>query len=170
MIDRIQPPRAQPGDKSATEKAMKTKPFDLTAAINGAKLVTMDGREAKFIAYVPEADEPERVIALIDGLVITFYEDGVRHKKLAKFGIDLFLAVQTHSINGHEYPEPEKVGPRGGTPYWYPAVTKENMIYTAAWDGGKTDTRLLKRGLVHLTREAAEAHARAIILAGGGEV
>lgn len=150
---------------------MKTKPFDLQAAMNGAKLVTRDGREAKFIAYVPEADKPERFIALIDGLVITFYEDGVRHKELKYSGIDLFLAVPTRSINGHEYPEPERVELEHGTECWLTYPSSEDFVIRFWFENGhKRHQQFLKRGLVHLTREAAEAHARAIILAGGGEV
>lgn len=146
---------------------MSKRPFDLNAAKAGAKLVTRDGREAKFIAYVPEAKEP--LIVMTGRKVLTYLKDGLRYC-YPESPHDLFLAVQTRSINGYEYPEPERFTPPFETLYWYPAITQESKVYTACWNGGTTDTRLLKRGLVHLTREAAEAHARAIILAGGGEV
>ena len=32
-----------------------------------------------------------------------------------------------------------------------------------SWDGDSTDKRLLKQGMVHLTEEAALAHAKALI-------
>jgi hypothetical protein len=43
------------------------KPFDLEAAKAGAKLVTRDGRLARFVAHLPECDRLYRVIVLIDG-------------------------------------------------------------------------------------------------------
>ena len=147
---------------------MKTKPFDLQAAMNGAKLVTRDGREAKFIAYVPEADDPDsRLLALIQGEVYSFGDEG-NYIENEECRHDLFLAVQTGSINGHEY---QRVAPKDDTRYWIP-ITYDHTVLAEdyLWVGGKTDLIWLRRGLVHLTREAAEAHARAIILAGGGEV
>lgn len=41
--------------------------FDLQAAKNGAPLITRDGRNARFLAHVPEASEELRVIAYCDG-------------------------------------------------------------------------------------------------------
>ncbi len=43
------------------------KPFNLEEAKAGKPIVTRDGRKAKFIAHVPEAGEPYRLIALVDG-------------------------------------------------------------------------------------------------------
>ena len=77
---------------------MKTKPFDLIAAMNGAKLVTRDGREAKFIAYVPEARAYCRVIAMLpDGDVRSYYEDGM-YLSIDDALCNLFLVVQTVQI------------------------------------------------------------------------
>ena len=148
---------------------MKTKPFDLTAAMNGAKLVTRDGREAKFIAYVPEVTaRTSRLLALVEGRVYSFSDQG--NYVEGEFKHDLFLAVPTRSINGHEYPEPEMVELEDGTPYWFPALHDPPSPTQIIWCGDSFDRMFLELGLVHLTREAAEAHARAIILAGGGEV
>lgn len=148
---------------------MKTKPFDLTAAMNGAKLVTRDGREAKFIAYVPEVTaRTSRLLALVEGRVYSFSDQG--NYVEGEFKHDLFLAVPTRSINGHEYPEPERVEPEKGTNYFVPSISNMYCFVGFDWANNGHERRMLRRGLVHLTREAAEAHARAIILAGGGEV
>lgn len=150
---------------------MKTKPFDLEAAMNGAKLVTRDGREAKFIAYVPETDPEVRVLVLVGNVVIGFYENGNRYRNSSESGVDLFLAVQTRSINGYEYPEPERVAPSVGTRYWCPnPYTDDAHAWSGAWSDQEIQKSFLRKGLVHLTQEAAEDHARAIILACGGEV
>ena len=149
---------------------MKTKPFDLQAAINGAKLVTRDGREAKFIAHEPEAKAHCRVIAMMpNGEMCSYYENG-RNLSICDTPHDLFIAVQTRSINGHEYPEPEQEALVYGDIYWYPKPSREIYVDRAEWNWSNTDTMLLRRGLVHLTLEAAELHAIAEILAGGGEV
>ena len=52
------------------------KPFDLEAAKAGAPLVTRDGRPAKFIAHVAEAQPSQRLVVLIDGAVHTKFENG----------------------------------------------------------------------------------------------
>lgn len=149
---------------------MKTKPFDLTAAVNGAKLVTRHGREAKFIAHIPENADSDKVVAAADDIVLVLYENGRRFKGTDS-PYDIFLAVTTRSINGHEYPEPERVAPSVGTPYWYSnPYTDDIQAWGDTWSDQEFQHRFLRKGLVHLTREAAEAHARAIILAGGGEV
>lgn len=67
------------------------------------------------------------------------------------------------SINGHEFPEPMRDAPKVGQTYWL-----ENMAFKFVWSGDDSDKRWLSLGLCHSTREAAEAHRRAIILASGG--
>lgn len=54
------------------------KPFDLEAAKAGAPLVTRDGRKAKFVAYVPEAEEGHRLIAFVTGAdtTVDYFDDG----------------------------------------------------------------------------------------------
>ncbi|WP_299314003.1 hypothetical protein [uncultured Halomonas sp.] len=148
---------------------MKTKPFNLQAAIDGAKLVTRDGREVKFIVYVPEARPAYKVVVLLGREIRAYREDGKFHW-ISEGNLDLFLAVPTKSINGYEYPDPERVEPEKGTRYWVPSHLADENVYASSWYGTPFDMLMLRRGLIHLTREAAEAHARAIILAGGGEV
>lgn len=72
---------------------------------------------------------------------------------------------RTVMINGYEVPEPERVvsaGWRGE--YWIPDVARNPLVLgPCMWDGDATDLERLRRGLVHLTQEAAELHARALI-------
>lgn len=75
------------------------------------------------------------------------------------------------SLNGFEYPEPERMAPVDGTRYWIPNIRMLDELTTLVfWSGSVFDFFQLRRGLVHLSKENAEAHTRAIILAGGGEV
>ena len=52
------------------------KPFDLAAAQRGCPIQTRDGKPAKFLMHVPEAAAEYRVVALADGKVNGYVEDG----------------------------------------------------------------------------------------------
>lgn len=80
---------------------MKTLPFDLSKAMGGHPLVTRDGKEAKFIAYVPEVQAP--IIALIkkpkSSVLFHYQGDGRIYEPsdcLSEF--DLFLKVPVRFI------------------------------------------------------------------------
>lgn len=67
------------------------RPFSLEAAKRGEPLVTRDGRKARFVAHVPEAEDGHRVIVFRDGnsKATAYYDNGG-----SRFGssLDLFLA------------------------------------------------------------------------------
>ena len=143
------------------------KPFDLEAAMSGEPIVTRDGRKAKFVVHVPEAKNDQQVVLLVEGGLWYCGLDG------HGFNDSLFMAPPPmRSINGHEYQEPVREPLEAGQRYWIAHILEDVLVPTEGlrWHGGRVDILWLKRGLIHLTREAAEAHARAIILAGGGEV
>lgn len=70
---------------------------------------------------------------------------------------------RTITINSHEVPEPLREAPEQGTDCWTPHLSAENPALFCRWNGDNADHRWLARGLVHLTREAAQAHAEALI-------
>ena len=74
----------------------ETKPFNLELAIAGHPLTTRDGREAKFIAYVPDNQPTNQVIVSVDGLTVNCYPDGKWYKNDVKHDNDLFLAPLGH--------------------------------------------------------------------------
>lgn len=67
---------------------------------------------------------------------------------------------RTISINGHEVPEPLRVEPELRSTYWLTGLLGPVAV---SWDGGDSDQDRLQRGILHATREAAEAHARALL-------
>ena len=70
--------------------------------------------------------------------------------------------VTTININGYEVPMPERELLKKGSKYYVPSLSAANAhIYF--WDGDIGDTQFLERGLVHLTPEAATAHAEALV-------
>lgn len=72
---------------------------------------------------------------------------------------------RTININGHEVPEPARVAPEPDEPFWLPAILSGDSETTSArrWTGTHGCYRWLQQGLIHLTKEAASAHAAALI-------
>lgn len=70
---------------------------------------------------------------------------------------------RTININGYEVPEPLRKEPSIGTTVYYPDLTIGGLVITTEyWDTG-LKIRLLNKGLLHLTKEAAEMHAKALL-------
>ena len=59
------------------------------------------------------------------------------------------------------YPEPCKVKPKYDTIYYYPSTT--DMAHCSNWWDDCVDNEWFNYGIVHLTKEAAEAHAKAML-------
>lgn len=66
-------------------------------------------------------------------------------------------------INGHEVPEPLRVAPPVGAQVYIVNLADMRGTDPLYWAGDGFDMRCLSRGIVHLTREAAQAHARALL-------
>jgi len=64
--------------------------FNLEEAKAGKPLITRDGRDAKFIAYLPEADNGCQVIALVEKEVLLYYVIG-KHAVMDEYPKDLFM-------------------------------------------------------------------------------
>jgi len=69
----------------------------------------------------------------------------------------------TITINGHEVPEPMREAPRLGAEFFLADPYGDATARRYAWYGSEAFPRWLARGLCHTTREAAEAHARALL-------
>lgn len=72
---------------------------------------------------------------------------------------------RTITINGHEVPEPLREAPPKGMLYFLPAVISPHgdNATKQVWTGVGACPRWLQQGLVHLTAEAAQAHAEALL-------
>lgn len=75
------------------------------------------------------------------------------------------LKPRTITVNGREIVAGESEKPDHGATYWVPCLDKEVFFTEYVWnkDGDPVDTRCLQYGLVHLTKEAAIAHAKAML-------
>lgn len=147
------------------------KPFDLEAAKRGEPIVMRDGRKVKFVAYVPEASPDSKIIVVSDiGNVLIYREDG-RVCPYREYDSDLVMTPPPmRSINGYEYPEPVREPLKDGQRYFIASPLSPKFFNSFVWGDYDLDLAWLKRGMIHLTSEAAVAHTRAIILGGGGKI
>jgi len=90
-------------------------------------------------------------------------------RRAADPGYTVRRRPRTIAIGGVKVPEPMREPPPVETEYWIadPFRSKAHREY---WDGFGFEYEWLRRGFCHLTKEAAETHARALIIASGGEV
>ena len=71
---------------------MKLKPFDLEAALQGAAVVTRDGREVNEVVYLKTRSGNLKVIAVIDGLINAYDTSGKYYTSLEEGHVhDLFM-------------------------------------------------------------------------------
>lgn len=70
---------------------------------------------------------------------------------------------KTFFINGIELALPERVAPSILTVYYLADITIQTLYYKHVWNNDFGDTQYLSRGLVHLTKENAIAHAKALL-------
>lgn len=62
------------------------------------------------------------------------------------------------------YPAPEKTAPQEHFPYYYPAISGDDAhTLSGIWCGGKHEIAMLRKGLIHRTRENAMKHAIALL-------
>lgn len=73
------------------------------------------------------------------------------------------IKPRTITVNGREIVEPERKALEDDQAYWVPSIAREELQSQANWAGDAFDLRCLERGLVHLTKENAIAHAKAML-------
>jgi hypothetical protein len=69
---------------------------------------------------------------------------------------------KTHVVNGFTVPAPVKIAPSFGTKYCYTAPAVEAFFLSTFYSEDEFDKAVLNRGLIHLTKEAAIANAKAM--------
>jgi hypothetical protein len=70
---------------------------------------------------------------------------------------------KTIRIGDFDAPEPVRESLGVGDVYFMANIVATQLYQAASWDDNNFDNQLLKRGLVHLTAEAATLHAEALI-------
>ena len=77
---------------------------------------------------------------------------------------------KTIKIGDMEVPEPFKGTLDIGDTYYLIDLHDDDLVYDDEWGNAYLDKRLHTRGLIHLDKESAIAHAKALIKVSGGEV
>jgi hypothetical protein len=72
-------------------------------------------------------------------------------------------AIKTIRIGEYDVPEPLRVKPNIKDTYYFVSFREGDSVDIFTWANDSIDNRLLSNGVVHLTREAAELHAEALI-------
>jgi hypothetical protein len=70
---------------------------------------------------------------------------------------------KTININDFEVPEPVRKELEINQTYWYADPYSRDSGHDHIWRGDDIDRRLLQYGLIHLTKEAAMIHRKALI-------
>ena len=82
------------------------------------------------------------------------------------------LSQETITIGDVSFPKPESKPLEVGTEYWTvnTAYSVYTMVCAYRWFDEPCDNMFLKIGLVHLSKENAVAHAKALIKLSGGTI
>ena len=93
--------------------------------------------------------------------------DGKWYKKHAtcgfEFGRRYRIKPRTITVNGFEVPEPMREAPVVGVEYYLVDVSNDRMAAAYLWRNHTADKCWLSRGICHYTKEAAIAHAKAML-------
>lgn len=81
---------------------MNTKPFNLQKALNGAEVVTRDGRKVQRLVYVPERRSADRLLVIIDGTDYWQYDNG-KYYPHTDSNQDLLIVANTKIIQVNLY-------------------------------------------------------------------
>jgi hypothetical protein len=73
------------------------------------------------------------------------------------------IKPKTININGYEVPEPCREPLNYGERYWCVCLDFGSFVLEHEWDGVAVDLELLEKGLIHKTKEAGTAHAKALL-------
>ena len=94
------------------------------------------------------------------------------HIRVLTNGLFMFrLAQEMITVGGISFPAPEGEPLEPGTRYWITRLGYMHYIPNAiTWAGDSYDRTCLKRGLIHLSKENAVAHAEALTKLSGGSV
>ena len=80
------------------------------------------------------------------------------------------LKPRTIRIGDIDVPEPMRSAPEVGSGYFFVNQSDPGTVVEFKWDDNWIDRLCLGHGMCHTTKEAAIAHANALILVSGGKV
>ena len=150
------------------------KPFDLVAALEGAPVVLRNGIKAYVLADTANLGEFETIYRDEYPLVVLVSGDGLKmHMRDGSYNekpdnpsdiIGMWSdPPKTIRIGEYDVPEPVREPLEKDTEYWIAHFSLEGLANRFKWYSDKFDNRVLKNGLIHLTKEDAVIHAKALM-------
>lgn len=108
------------------------------------------------------------IIAWAEGAQIQFYDENLKQWANTSSPnweptTEYRLAPVICLCNSIVIPTPEKEKLPLQTKYFFPCFSHLHSVTSLVWSNNKTDLLLLNAGMIHLTHEAAKAHAEAIL-------
>lgn len=106
---------------------------------------------------------------IVDKDIIIFMgADGKLYSEIGKPLSALYLplwelAPETIEINGIEVPKPETTAPPYGTTAYIPLLYGSTEVHIIDWNNSRLHHEALTKGLIHLSKENAIAHAKALL-------
>ena len=151
------------------------KPFDLVAALEGAPVVLRNGCKAYVLADTARlnnfesiyCDEYPLVVIVAGGGLNIHMRDGSYYNEEPDNPKDIIGMwsdpPKTIRIGEYDVPEPVREPLEKDTEYWIANFSLAELADSFKWYSDKFDNRVLKNGLIHLTKEAAVIHAKALL-------
>lgn len=145
-------------------------------------LATVIPTSNKGVKPMTELLTPQEVLqALIDGQDIEFIEQdsdewyefnkyfGIKYLYEESLSFRLMPKKQEMiTIGDVSFPKPYQGEMEYNEVYHVPRIDYKSLYNSTRWDGGAEDRMMMSRGLLHLTKENAIAHAKALIRLSGG--
>lgn len=114
------------------------------------------------LAYAQDAQESDTPWRLWEVLTSRGWSD-LHYHPIWDTNTEYRRKVKTIRIGEYDVPEPLRVSPNKGETYHFVSFKGGSNVHSYSWHGDSIDDELLSKGIIHLTREAAELHAIALI-------
>lgn len=155
------------------------KPFDLNDALSGKPVKLRNGSKAYVTGIVPNAIKTDYVLRGVtvkkdrSGDLVVSSTASWTIKGRASLFIDEYQfdiigmceeeePIKYRHINGKKFPEPSNIPPKIGEAYFMVNIEYGATVLKFCWEDSSADNDRLKMGIIHTTKEAAQAHADAI--------
>lgn len=155
------------------------KPFDLNDALSGKPVKLRGGSKAYMIGLLPNAIKTDYALRgvtvrndefgdLIIASTGCWTIEGLASLITGEHQFDIIgmweeeKPVKYRHINGKKFPEPCSKPFKVGEPYFIVNTQYGLTVLKFRWAGSSADNDRLKMGIVHASKEAAQAHADAI--------
>lgn len=157
------------------------KPFDLQAALGGEPVCLRSGTKAYIVAdvrgYFKDCESYPLIVLPEQGPVFKCTADGhffCKWENISSLHENDVIGMwedppEMIKIGNFEFPKSESEPLEVGEEYYFPHLCWSKFIDDLTWHGTALDMKLLERGLVHKTEEAAKQHARVLMAISQGK-